>query len=266
MIRSKAQLDFQRGQMAKIILIRGMSTSGSDDLGFGPVQLGPLLAKLQDSLLDHGLKTSTIEDLGNGNLQSHVDIALNKLKMFNEDLHLVGYSMGGLIARQCAEHLKNVVAVTTLATPHHGSVMADLALELHEIKPKLYWFMNTAGYTFSDKLIIFNDLSTAMIQKWNAERQFPPGVDGGSFQFSTPSPNAFIRFLNQHIPRARKPEATDGYVELESQKWMKPLGHFKLDHLSAIGWNFHVRPNRRAFVRQEYNRFIESLVQRLKHF
>lgn len=258
--------------MAQIILIRGLATVGGDNLGFGPIHFGAMMKHTARTLNNLGFKPFVLNGMGNGPLVEHVEKAVQMLSReqfvtAGEPLHLVGHSMGGLIARSLAlEPRLNVVAITTLATPHEGAGLARVALEMASHRPLMHAVWETAGYRFETRRQVFQDLTPESVRDWNLNHPDPEGVDIASFQFSVPRAQLSppLRALYRHFPPTFQPTEFDGYVELKSQHRGHSLGHFALDHLAANGWNFHVWPPLRRQFQNEYNRFTEALKARLQ--
>ena len=258
--------------MTKIILLRGLSTSGGDNLGVGRVHLGPMMKHTARLLRNLGFDPYVLNGMGSGSLVEHVENAvqiLSKLPFVREGepLHLIGHSMGGLIARSLAQNLSfNIVAITTLATPHLGAHLAEVALNLRETHPRLYKLWKAIGYDVESRRNVFTDLTPTSVQSWKSKIVDSPKIDGASFQFSVPRSRLSppLRILYGRFPSSFQPEEFDGYVELFSQFWGKSLGHFALDHLASNGWNFQMWPTRRREVEAEYARFGQALAERIR--
>jgi triacylglycerol lipase len=226
--------------------------------------LSPLAGQMQKL----GVHSQILTGLGTGSIDSHVEKAVHKLSR-TQPLHLIGHSMGGLIARALALRPElNVAAVTTLATPHHGAVLADVIGDLKNRSPRLYRFMQAIGYNFDQNSDLLTALGPQAMRVWNTKHPNQKDVDYASFEFSV-SANQLsppVRFVFAQIPRDLRPVESDGYVERNSQRWGSPLGHFALDHLSQMGWNFHCFPALRSQFQSEFQAFTLALKTRILQF
>ncbi|MBI2061438.1 MAG: triacylglycerol lipase [Nitrospirae bacterium] len=95
-------------------------------------------------------------------------------------VHLVGHSMGGLDIRYAATLLlgkDKVASVTSIAAPHHGTKIADLAWEavrFGKYTPVLNAFISSIGGTITNgRIDLPQDVVTAL---WNLTSDF---TDGG---------------------------------------------------------------------------------------
>jgi pimeloyl-ACP methyl ester carboxylesterase len=255
----------------KVILIRGLSTTGRDGLGLGPIHWGHTLAPVADALLQRGVESQILSNMGGGSLKDHAERAALRLKELDLDqtpLHLVGHSMGGLVARILACQKKfNIVAVTTFATPHRGAILADVAQRFPEERPYFYGLSKIVATDFARDPCI-RELTPQKMRDWDTLFPNRPDVDYASFQFSLPpfKMSPLARAVLAQIPRNMRPSTSDGYVELESQYFAKSLGQFELDHLAQVGWNFQVWPPFRLEFHRQFHRFIDALSQRLLEF
>lgn len=153
--------------------------------------------------------------------------------------HLVGHSMGGLDARLAVSKFglgERCLSVTTLATPHRGSPVADLVMsELGKGNSRVVDILN---HIFLNSVDSAHDLTTTYLEgTFNHEVIDDPRVKYYSFGFYVPSPvvlNLAIPFMwvtHAFIAHQGYPN-NDGMVSLESAKWGEYLGSFVGDHYS----------------------------------
>lgn len=97
-------------------------------------------------------------------------IAINKPKR----IHLVSHSMGGLSARYVACNLNrnDIVSVTTISTPHHGSIFADKYVKDPVLKPDDNDFEQA-----------YKQLTSAHMSEWNKTCPDNPNVKYFSMGF-----------------------------------------------------------------------------------
>jgi len=150
-------------------------------------------------------------------------------------LHLIAHSMGGIDSRRYIMHLgghAKVASLTTLGTPHRGSMLADLVQQ----KPLLSPFRRLAG---------LYDLTPSAMARFNAETPDHPDVRYRSYSSARPVPE--IPWLMRYF--ARKLEAADGandgQVPASSSPWGEHLGTLAADHLELTGHDVWLNPFRR---------------------
>lgn len=187
-----------------------------------------------------------------------------------EKLNVVAHSMGGLDMRYAISKLDiadSVASLTTIATPHHGTSLAELILDAPEtIRGKLAeladWFgENIYPSTKSDAVAAIEQLTRGFVtDQFNPET---PDVDGIQyFSFSavvgkgTNEPlNPIYRFQNQLI--FQHEGINDGFVTDESAKWGKHLGTLPLSHLEQI--EIQVKDDRKPLVEKFWLELAENL-------
>jgi triacylglycerol lipase len=139
-------------------------------------------------------------------------------------LNLVGHSQGGLDVRFVAgdrNGARRTASVTTIATPHHGTPLADASVG----------FM--ADSTLRDTM---QQMSVAAMQEWNAQHPDTAGIayfswTGVSGQDDPIDPllAAPYTFLLETAG------ANDGLVDVASAHWGRFLGTVPADHFDEVG-------------------------------
>lgn len=158
--------------------------------------------------------------------------------------HLIGHSMGGLDARYAltfTDIAERCLSLTTLATPHRGSEIADIVVDIVD-HGRTELLSEIPG---ADKMVqLFKrfmgsvrDLTTDnMREHFNLEVQNTRGVEYYSLGFEIPLPFFFYTtqvelfpifrfFMDLNLPN-------DGVVTVESSKWGTYLGTMWGDHIS----------------------------------
>ncbi|CUM68438.1 uncharacterized protein PRCAT00006161001 [Priceomyces carsonii] len=175
-------------------------------------------------------------------------------------VNLISHSMGGLDSRYLISKLKQrdyeVVSLTTISTPHHGSECADFFMD---------HFKNS---TAMQKLFpSVKELTTQNLVKFNEEIQNDPSVSYFSYgaRFTPKWYNLFNvtwRIIRRSIELRNKREHThistdnDGMVSVESAKWGEYLGTLdQVDHLDLINWTNRARLAFDKVVFQENPKF-----------
>jgi triacylglycerol lipase len=187
-----------------------------------------------------------------------------------EKVNIIAHSMGGLDMR-CALSTMDVAdkveSLTTIATPHHGSSLADLILKAPElVTEKLSemfdWFGdNMYPKTKSDALGSLEQLTCSYVKEI-----FNPGHPNlneiSYYSYSAAvgkgtkySINPVLKFQNNQIFEKEGPN--DAFVSIESAKWGTQLETVPLSHLSQM----HLQMNKES--QKVYKKFWADVVKML---
>lgn len=187
-----------------------------------------------------------------------------------EKVNVVAHSMGGLDMRFALSNFDiadKVESLTTIATPHHGSSLADLILKAPEmVTEKLSgmfdWFGDTMyPKTKSDVMGSLEQLTCAYInEEFNPETPDADTVNyysysaavGKGTQFSI---NPVLKFQNLQIFDKEGPN--DAFVSVESAKWAHHIETVPMSHLVQM----HLQVNREN--QKIYERFWLNLLKML---
>jgi len=232
--------------MSSIVFIRGFNSYKTDHIRFGPIDFGLAHTKLQAEFSKHEIDLSPIRDIGHGDIEDQIQKALQQIivmknnGILKNDVHLLGYSAGGIIARGLAHKiLQNeqlqigLKSVITLTSPNRGSNVAEIlstnALDTKKLTKQISLFNKNER----QKQVLH--WTKERIEKFNALYPDLPNLQYASITSAVssknmPAPLKLLRIWHgiNHIP-------SDGIVELESQPWGKVIRHFDLDHGSVIG-------------------------------
>ncbi|SMO45922.1 esterase/lipase family protein [Gracilimonas mengyeensis] len=187
-----------------------------------------------------------------------------------EKVNVIAHSMGGLDMRYALSKLDiadKVDSLTTLATPHHGSSLADLVLKApDQVTEKLGemfdWFGdNMYPKTKSDALGSLEQLTCAFITNiFNPETPDKDGVAYYSYSAAVGkgteySLNPMYKFQNNHIYDKEGPN--DAFVSIESAHWGTHIETVPLSHLAQM----HVQMNKESD--RIYQQFWQQVLERL---
>jgi triacylglycerol lipase len=187
-----------------------------------------------------------------------------------EKVNVVAHSMGGLDMRYALSKLgaaDNVDSLTTIATPHHGSPLANLILKSPElITEKLSvmfdWFGdNIYPKIKSDALGSLEQLTDEYTtQVFNPENPDLPEVSYYSYSAAVGkgtkhSVNPVLKFQNLQI--YDKEGINDTFVSVESAKWAKHVETVPLSHISQM----HLQMNKES--QKIYESFWMNLLKHL---
>jgi triacylglycerol lipase len=223
---------------APIVLVHGL-------LGFDRVKLGPLrvlryFPGIEDVLTDAGHRVA-VPNLAKTRSVSHRAEQLRQFivdKFPNESVHVIAHSMGGLDARHMISRLdmhERVLSLTTIGTPHRGTVFAD-------------WTLRKFGRT-SKPLLNFigvptdawDDLTTDFCARFNEQTPNVPGVHyysvAGSCSRELLTP--LWRRASELVEEQEGPN--DGVVSVQSARHGDDCEVWDSDHMNLVN-----RPNPRA--------------------
>ncbi|MFP8487686.1 lipase family alpha/beta hydrolase [Gracilimonas sp. Q87] len=185
-----------------------------------------------------------------------------------EKVNVVSHSMGGLDMRYALSSLgaaDKVESLTTIATPHHGSALADLILNSPElITDKLSvmfdWFGdNIYPKIKSDALGSLEQLTAEYTtQVFNPEN---PDLDEVSYysysaavgKGTNHSVNPVLKFQNNQI--FEREGINDTFVSVESAKWANHVETIPLSHIAQM----HLQMNKES--QKVYEKFWFDLLK-----
>lgn len=153
-------------------------------------------------------------------------------------VNLIAHSMGGIDCRYLISKKLNksfdIVSLTTISTPHHGSEMADYVVQLFcDIRSEL-------PLNKHKKLLppAFYQLTTYYMKYFNAVTPDDPHVSYFSYgaYFKPKWYNLFYTSWKT-VSTLSDNSMNDGMVTVKSSKWGKYMGTlWNMDHLDVINW------------------------------
>lgn len=176
-----------------------------------------------------------------------------------EKFNVIGHSMGGLDMRYAISNLgvaDRIASLTTIATPHQGTSLAELVLTTPELlRDKLGevfdWFGESIfPHAKSNALEAVQQLTRNYVQnEFNANNPDAPGVHYFSISAAvgkgTSHPlNTIYRFQNLHI--FSEEGINDSFVSVESSKWGTHLQTAPLSHMEQL--DLQVSKERKKYV------------------
>jgi triacylglycerol lipase len=173
----------------------------------------------------------------------------------HDRVDLIAHSLGGLDARWALSRLglaSRVASLVTIATPHRGTPLADLA-----VGGPLDWARRLVA-SVGMPLDALSWLTTDALERFNREVPDAPGVRyacvvGAATRLRTPLPLLAM----SHAYLRRVAGANDGLVPAASQAWGETLAEIDADHFAQIGWELSLRARFDALGL--YGRVIEAL-------
>ena len=197
---------------------------------------------------------------------------INKLKTKYgyKKMNVVAHSMGGLDMRYAIGKLgvaDSVASLTTIATPHHGTSLAELVLNSPDtIREKLAEFIDWFGESIYPST---KSNAAAAVQQLTREYvvdTFNPAIPDADnivyFSYSaavgkgTAEPlHPIYKIQNQLI--FQNEGVNDAFVTDESAKWGKHVGTIPVSHLEQI--DIRVREDRKPIVEKFWVELAENL-------
>lgn len=182
-----------------------------------------------------------------------------KNKYGYKKLNVVAHSMGGLDMRFAIAKLgmaNSVASLTTIATPHHGTSLAELVLNSPDtIREKLAEFVDWFGESIYPSTKSDAAAAVQQLTREYVTSEFNPAIlDTDGIQYfsysaavgkGTDQPlHPIYRIQNQLI--FQNEGINDSFVTDESAKWGKHLGTLPMSHLEQI--EIQVKEDRKPLV------------------
>jgi len=157
-------------------------------------------------------------------------------------VHVIAHSMGGLDTRYAVSLLgyaSKVASLTTIATPHHGSPLADMVVQKQTGSKRILDGLRAIGVDLRGIV----DLTTFECEARNARLEPLERNNGVAYQtyagvttFLPTFPPLKAGYLMMKL-HYHQPE-NDGLVPLASARWKDEVfrGTLPWDHLNQIGW------------------------------
>jgi triacylglycerol lipase len=179
----------------------------------------------------------------------------------DEPVNIIAHSMGGLDARYLITHLglaAQVRTLTTVATPHRGSYLADWFCAAYGQRVPLLTAFQALGINMDG----FRDCQPAACRTFNAATPDAPGVRyfsyGGEVSQARVSP-ALRRAWNLLTP-VEGPN--DGMVSVASAHWGEYLGTLHADHFAQTPDAVLLHPGEDFDALGFYARLVEDMARR----
>ncbi len=176
-------------------------------------------------------------------------------------VNIIAHSQGGLDARYYASVLgqsDRVASITTIATPHRGTSIADLLTGVVELGPTdgqivdalvsgAAELFGSSGESFTDQLA---QMTTDSMVAFNVDVVDSDGVSYFSWagkscrylqwtcQSEMDGETVSSYFLLSHAYIESQEGDNDGLVSVESAKWGEYLGVLPADHIDEVGHRF----------------------------
>jgi pimeloyl-ACP methyl ester carboxylesterase len=265
--------------MAKLIFLHGLNTFGDDLIHIGPLRFGLMHSALEREFTARGVSFIPVTDLGAGSPDEQALRAVSFLEenghlgepsnqyVIQSDLHILGHSVGGLVARSLSQKAKlrhRVKTIITVGTPHRGARVAERGVEFPRRYPFLQTVLQKIGYDTALRQFIFQQFTREAVTRFNescpqheSAREITLLCEAQGSQISLP-----LKVLAL-LPQATDQTQTlgDGFIESDSQIHGEVIDRFALDHFSQLGVFLHVSAAARRNARLEFQRLIDTVTK-----
>lgn len=149
----------------------------------------------------------------------------------DEKVNLIAHSMGGLDARYAITRLglaDRVLSLTTIGTPHRGSPLAELGINLLAICRRIFKGLD---------LEVLHDLTSGRMSAFNLEIPDVPTVAYASVVASGDRAVMNPLLWASHLYLSECAGPNDGVVPTSSRHWGEVWREIRADHWAQIGWS-----------------------------
>jgi triacylglycerol lipase len=179
----------------------------------------------------------------------------------DEPVNLIAHSMGGLDARFLISRLGlagRVASLTTIATPHRGSALADWFCDNFRLRVPLLLTLEAFGVNVDG----FAACRPAACREFNEQTPDAPGVRYFSYTAAVAPPRItpLLRRAWNLLTPLEGPN--DGIVSVASARWGEELGTLAVDHFAQTPDGLFVRPDENFDALGFYARLVEDLARR----
>jgi triacylglycerol lipase len=179
----------------------------------------------------------------------------------NEPINLIAHSMGGLDARFLITHLgmaNRVASLTTIASPHHGTTVADWFCLNYRQRVPLLLALEALGINVDG----FRDCCTDACRAFN--ERTPNVASVRYFSYTAAAPLSRVSPLLRRSWNILTPTegANDGLVSVRSAAWGEVIGTLTVDHFAQTPDGLFVRPGENFDAINFYTHLLEDLAHR----
>lgn len=184
-------------------------------------------------------------------------------------VNLIAHSKGGLDSKYMIEHLdmeNKVASLTTLCTPHKGSVIASILLKLPKFLIKLIaWWLNLLYKIAGDKHPNAYQVCKELQQIDNIEDEimFSSNVYCQSYSSTMEkSQDDFIMGIPLIFSKYFEKKASDGLVSVDSSKFAIYKGNAleeSISHTEIV--DFMVKKKKKEKIYHFYNQLCQELIE-----
>lgn len=239
-----------------IVLIPGAASSGENisirglTPIFGPIKQGKYFKHFESVLKNEGFNVlicPKIQDLDKRNLNNRARdcsaFLLSKLiKYPNARFHLVGHSMGGLVARRLLDYRltsRFIGSVTTISTPHHGAMVANYIIKNQNSSNLVAQFIKLIQFRTQDRSYIEDLKITDNINLYTSKLKNRRKIKVYSISnYRTNWYNGPLILSSKILEREAKyyknrSKKNDGVIETSSMIFGEHIAEIQADHMES---------------------------------
>jgi hypothetical protein len=232
---------------AQVFFFRGLSTYGLDHAKWSVFDFGPIHGHFASELSRHGIEFHPVLGMGAGPLPEVARRAREYIERHpawrdpSRPVHFLGHSAGGLIARLVLPELEaarpgKILSCLTIATPHAGSQLAQIAVEMPERYRGSTLILRSFGYNVRIKRRFFEELTKDGIARVLGAGR-PSAAEAASIVAAAPRrewcPPLRLFYKVKAFNDFALP--SDGIVERDSQPFGNVIGELPIDHFRQVG-------------------------------
>lgn len=179
----------------------------------------------------------------------------------DEPINLIAHSMGGLDARCLISRLgmaDRVRSLTTVATPHRGSALADWFCQNFRHRVPLLLTLEALGVNVDG----FRDCRRDACGEFNSHTPDAPGVRYFSFSATVTSDRISPLLRRGWSVLSALEGPNDGLVSLASARWGEEVGTLHVDHFAQTPDGLFLREGESFDALGFYARVVEDLARR----
>ncbi|KAG0003971.1 hypothetical protein BGZ79_010671 [Entomortierella chlamydospora] len=236
----KEPIEFHPARLP-IVLCHGFS--GFDTLGTNPDFCFDYWYGVKDALTEIGCSVYTAKVPPFAGIQQRAERLqeyIERIVPHGSEVNLVGHSMGGLDCRYLISRIKSphfkVRSLTTLATPHRGSSLADYIMSDIVGKTRLETFWTVMKMIGIERGATENLTTHYLQNEFNPNTPDDPDVKYFSYGASF-DPGFFSRFRFTWNVIMDREGPNDGLVSVKSAQWgtyMRTIPN--ADHMDLMNW------------------------------
>jgi triacylglycerol lipase len=218
---------------APIVLAHGLF--GFDRIGVGPFTVANYFRALPAWLEAAGNRVlvSQVPAIAGIERRSRVLGRRIRAAFGGQPVHVIGHSLGGLDARSLLASEGGaglVLSLTTIATPHLGSGLADFARIGFG---RVYRLLETLKIDHGG----FHDVTRRRARAFHLGHPAPTGIPCFSVAGNPPPEQVCIPLRRLHTALLELEGPNDGLVSVKSaEAFGEPLATWPVDHLRQMGW------------------------------
>ncbi len=233
-----------------VFFFRGLSTYGSDDAKWSFLDFGPMHKHVQRAFAQREVEFHPVLGMGAGSLPEVAGRARRFLDQHpvwqnpKIPVHFFGHSAGGLVARLLlqdeATPLGKVLSCMTVASPHRGSRLAKICIDMPETHIGSTRILRALGYNITGKNEFFEELTPHGLHTVFANGPESGNLRAGrvaSLVCSAPRREWCLPLRLFYKLRAINDfdVPSDGLIERETQPFGEVIAELKIDHFRQLG-------------------------------